>query len=301
MTEKRNVRLHVRGRLGASAVIGIGLLLALAATVGPLPPTGGPGASLAVRVPGGVGMIVVTLLALSTLILLALQRPPRPTGHEPVVPRTQPRRPGWAVALLPLLLLVLVAVLWHRRSSGEPNPIETALTTLADLLDLLAAARKPATSVPFFDVTVSVLLVLFALTIFALMVLIALAERLEKWWAGPTVAGAAAASPATPAAGLVDPRAEPDPRRAIIGAWGRFEHALAAARAPRAPWQTPAECMRAAVARLPLPGPSVERLTALFELARFSRRPLGADAREAACDCLDEITAALAEDAAHAR
>ena len=40
------------------------------------------------------------------------------------------------------------------------------------------------------------------------------------------------------------------------------------------------------------PRPS-ERLTALFELARFSERPLGAEARDAACDCLDAITTAL--------
>ncbi|HSF05907.1 MAG TPA: DUF4129 domain-containing protein [Methylomirabilota bacterium] len=302
MTRPQNVRLHVPARLRASAVIVIGLLLALTATIGPLPPpTGEPGASLAVRLPGGVGMVVLTLLALSTLILLALQRRPRPTEDEPTASRPRQRLPAWVAALLPLCLLVLLAVLWHRRSSGEPNPIETAFTTIANLLDLLVLARKPPTSIPFFDVTITILLVLFALTTFALMVLIALADRLEKWWAGRAVAVAGPAVPGTPAASLVDPRAEPDPRLAIIGAWGRFEHALAAVRAPRAAWQTPAEFMRAALARLPLPVRPVERLTALFELARFSHRPLGADAREAACDCLDEITAALDKDAAHAR
>ena len=51
--------------------------------------------------------------------------------------------------------------------------------------------------------------------------------------------------------------------------------------------------MRTTLARLPLPAAPVARLTALFELARFSDRPLGADARDAACDCLDEITSAL--------
>jgi AcrR family transcriptional regulator len=85
----------------------------------------------------------------------------------------------------------------------------------------------------------------------------------------------------------------PDARAAIIRAYGRFEHALAAARAPRAPWQTPAEFMRTTLARLPVPVPPVERLTALFEIARFSNRPVDAQARDTACDCLDEINAAL--------
>jgi len=88
-----------------------------------------------------------------------------------------------------------------------------------------------------------------------------------------------------------------DDGRARVG----LERALVIAGAPRAPWQTPAELGRAALARLGLPRPPVERLRALFELARFSDRPLGADAREAACACLDTITAALAEDPAHAR
>jgi hypothetical protein len=94
-------------------------------------------------------------------------------------------------------------------------------------------------------------------------------------------------------ADLDDLRAEPDPRVAIIRAYDRFERALADVRAPRAPWQTPAEFMRTTLVRLPIPVPPVERLTTLFEVARFSDRPLGAEARTAACDCLDEITTAL--------
>jgi hypothetical protein len=45
----------------------------------------------------------------------------------------------------------------------------------------------------------------------------------------------------------------------------------------------------------------VRRLTALFEVARFSAHPLGLEARDAACDCLDEIGTALEEDAARER
>ena len=126
--------------------------------------------------------------------------------------------------------------------------------------------------------------------LFALMLIVVLPAR--WWWTRPV---AAIASPAGPAAdeGLDDPRAEPDPRVAVLLAYGRFERALAAAHAPRAPWQTPAELMRATLAHLPVPAPPLRSLTALVELARFSDRPLGPDARATACDALDEITRAL--------
>jgi hypothetical protein len=283
-------------QLRASVVIGLGLLLAVAATLGPLPPAAGePGGSLSIRLPDPVRTTVVALLVVSALLLLALQRPRRPTEEElPQAPAPQ-RRPAWLGVLLTLLPLALLAAAWYFIANrGDAYPIEAAFTALAGLMDLIASARKPPTSVPFFDYTVSVLALLLALGIFALLLLVALAGPLEQWWARRTAAVAVAAPPAVRhARDEGDLRAEPDARAAVIRAWGRFEHALAGARHPRAPWQTPAEFGRATVARLPVPAPPVERLTGLFELARFSDRPLGPGAREAACDCLDAITAAL--------
>jgi Domain of unknown function (DUF4129) len=55
------------------------------------------------------------------------------------------------------------------------------------------------------------------------------------------------------------------------------------------------------LARLALPPDAVERLTRLFELARFSHHPLDAQERDGARDALETIRASLAErDAAHA-
>ncbi len=283
----------------AIALIGIGLLLALAATVGPPPPAAGePGASLAVRLPDAVRTSVFALLALSALLLLAMQRPRPRTEDEPPAPGELRRRGTLTAAILSLLpLLVLVGVvwylIWHPWSDGEAHPIDTAITALAGLLDLLARARKPATSVPFFDYTLATLLLIFALGIFALMVLVTLADRLEKWWGRRALTDPARTVPEPSDDGPGDLRLEPDPRAAVIRAWARFEHAVAAARAPRLSWQTPAEFMRATITRLPVPVPPVERLTALFQVARFSDRPVAATARDAACDDLDAITAAL--------
>ena len=290
--------------LRAGTAIGAGVVLALAATIAPLPPPAEvPGASLAVRLPSIVQTLVLALLAVSALLLIALQRPRRPAEDDPIPARAPRRTSAWTALLSALPFVVLFGAAWYYvayRGPDEGHPIERAITAISGLADRLALGRKPATSIAWVDYTIAALVLAAALAIFALMLLVTFAERIEKWWtARDGDAPMAAAREA--AAGLGDPRFEPDPRAAVILAWAWFERALVGAGAPRAPGQTPAELGRAALARLGLPRPPVERLTALFEVARFSDRPLGADAREAACACLDTITTALAEDPAHAR
>jgi hypothetical protein len=274
--------------------IGLGLLLAVAAMLGPAPAaSGAPGASLAIRLPDPVRTLVFVLIALSVLLLLALQRPRRPSDED--LPHAPPpvRRSIWTSVLVPLVPLALLALAWYWIANrGEAHPIEAAFTALAGLMDLIAGARKPPTSVPLFDYTIATLALLFALALFALLVLVALAGPIEKWWTR-RAAGLAGPGAARAREALQDPRAEPDPRAAVIRAWRRFEHALAVVQQPRAPWQTPAEFARAAVARGAAPAAPVARLTGLFQVAQFSRRPMEPAAREAACDSLDEITGAL--------
>jgi hypothetical protein len=291
-------------RLRAGAVAGVGLVLALAATVGPPHlPGAAPGASLVVRLPQAVGMVVLGLLALSLLLLFSLQRPRRPTDDESDAAKTRrPPRPSALLALPILLLLILFIYLaWTRWAPGEGHPLAAPFAAIAGLLELLAQARKPATSVAAFDYAVAGLALLLALATFALMTLVVFAERIVRWWDRPGPAEFGPRLEVAVAESLDDLRAEPDARAAIIRAYRRFELALSAARVPRAPWQTPSEFMRAVLAQASTPAAPVERLTALFELARFSERPLGADARAAACDCLDEVKTALETDPTHAR
>jgi hypothetical protein len=98
-------------------------------------------------------------------------------------------------------------------------------------------------------------------------------------------------------ASLEDLRLEPDARVAVIKCYRRFEDALAEAAFPRTPSQTPTEFMRAALARLRIPEPALRELTRLFELARFSRRPIGAEDRAAAWQALATVEASLARKA----
>ena len=290
-------------RLGAGVVIATGLLLVLAATVGPLPaPASDPGAKVMIRLPDAVRVVVLGLLTLSTIILFSLQRRRRPTEETLASSPAAQRLPLWAAALVSLLLVVLAWYLvWRYWSGPDGQPIEKAFAAIAGLLDLLTLPQKPPTSIPSLELAIAALLLLLALAVFAVMVLVAMADRLEKWWTQREGADRPPAVPDPLALIQADLRAEPDARVAIIRAYGRFERALAAARAPRAAWQTPAEFMRTTLARLPVPAAPVRRLTALFEVARFSTHPLGAEARDAACDSLDEIGTALEEDAARER
>jgi len=113
------------------------------------------------------------------------------------------------------------------------------------------------------------------------------------WLSGPSEVGEAEALLEVVDDGLDDLADEPDPRAAIIAAYRRFERASARARVPRAPWHTPGEFMREAQRHLPIPAAAVERLTRLFELARFSDHPVHARDRDLARGCLEDIRAAL--------
>jgi uncharacterized membrane protein YfcA len=290
-------------RVRAGALAGLGLMVALGATLGPAPGPGSePGASLVVRIPDAIAMLVVGLLALSFALFLSLQRRPRPSEDELAITRerTRPRRRAAMVALPFLLLLAAIACFtWARWAPDGGHPLEAPLAALAGLLDLLAHARKPPTSVPVFDYAMNALILLVALATFLLMLFVVFAERLLRW----RTRGRPQARPLVAAVeeSLEDLRAQRDVRAAIITAYRRFELALAAARLPRAAWQTPAEFMRAALTQVAVPAPAVRRLTTLFELARFSDRPLGVEARDDACDCLDAVRAALDTEPPRAR
>ena len=109
--------------------------------------------------------------------------------------------------------------------------------------------------------------------------------------------------PRTPAERLVellddtleDLEREPDPRRAVIGAWARMEACLAAAGLPRHPSEAPfeyaARVLETAFAR---PG-SVHRLTGLFERAKFSHHAIGQADRDQAIAALRAVRQELAE------
>jgi Domain of unknown function (DUF4129) len=93
--------------------------------------------------------------------------------------------------------------------------------------------------------------------------------------------------------GLDDLRAEPDLRRAIIAAYARMERALGSYRRPRETWETPLEYLAGVLLSLEASRTSVERLTHLFEWAKFSNHRPEPPMRDEAIAALEAVRAEL--------
>ena len=86
---------------------------------------------------------------------------------------------------------------------------------------------------------------------------------------------------------------DPDPRRAIIRAYARMEAVLARGGIPRRPSETPLEYIDGALRALAVPAAPARSLTELFEIARFSDRPIDVSMKRRAIDCFLDIRSAL--------
>ena len=88
---------------------------------------------------------------------------------------------------------------------------------------------------------------------------------------------------------------DPDSRRAIIRAYARMEGAFDEAGIPRRPSEAPFEYVGRALRGVRVSPPTVGRLAALFERARFSRHVVGAETKDEALGALREIDRQLKE------
>jgi Domain of unknown function (DUF4129) len=108
---------------------------------------------------------------------------------------------------------------------------------------------------------------------------------------GPTVAQELATA-LTDA--IDDLEAEPDPRRAVIAAYARMERELGRIGLARSPSETAIEYLRRVLLDLSTSGDAVERLTELFEQAKFSHHEVTPEMKREAVDALREIREGIA-------
>jgi hypothetical protein len=85
---------------------------------------------------------------------------------------------------------------------------------------------------------------------------------------------------------LDDLRREPDPRKAVIGAYARMERTLAARGVPRERFEAPVEYLARVLDLVQVSAYSIRRLTSLFERARFSPHEIDARMKDDAIDAL---------------
>jgi membrane protease YdiL (CAAX protease family) len=92
---------------------------------------------------------------------------------------------------------------------------------------------------------------------------------------------------------LDDLRNEPNPRKAVIGAYANMERTLAARGVPRHESEAPAEYLNRILEVVSASGHSVRRLTRLFSRARYSPHEINAEMKEDAIDALTGLRAEL--------
>lgn len=283
---------------GAAVVVAVGLLLAVAAL---LERRGGgdpaPSVRLTFTVPEALIVASAAVFLLAGLVIIVAARGRRkPEEDEPEPVRQRVPLPWWGHALVQIALLVpfiaVVVVLW-----ADGGRVAGALLAFGrswfDPTAANAAAETPVVSLPWLGWTLGLIALGIALATLAIALLLLFAERLLRWWMARHATTEDAELVAAIDDSLDDLADESDPRVAIIRCYRRFEHAAARAQVRRDPWQTPAEFMLDARRRLPLPALAVERLTSLFEIARFSHHPVRTADRDLARRCLEEIRAAL--------
>ena len=93
---------------------------------------------------------------------------------------------------------------------------------------------------------------------------------------------------------LDDLRAESDPRRAVIAAYARMERVLAAHGIPRLRSEAPNEYLARVLADLTRRSRAAERLTQLFERARFSTHEIPPALKDDAIGAVEDLQAELA-------
>jgi hypothetical protein len=277
--------------LAASFVIGLAAVMRMA---GPAP--AGHDVSGVIRLPEHVTAAIVTLFGVAVVVLVAdlvwraLSRGKRAGEGEPAEEPTPV--PPWLRRLTLILSILNVVVLAYLlRHAVLDGGFFSGAGGLASGLALPGAV--PPSAPALFNWVFGILALAAGLGAVALALWVALGDRLAQ--EREEDAGEA---PTGPLEALVeesfeDLRSEPDPRRAIVRCYARFERVAADAGLERKPWFTPMEFMRETLVRRSVPHAAVPTLTGLFELARFSHHALGPRERDRALEALHEIRTAM--------
>lgn len=279
--------------LAATALVG--LLLAVAGTMPPATDAEGVPARLVVDLPRWLSVPFLILMSLVALYILLLMIP----GMR-VRPKKVADQQG-SLARMALLLLLLAPV-WAGLKDQIPLDLGGLLGGLGNRLPSPASAgadAPPAVHSAVVEGILETLLLALGLIGFGVVAWLYLAILPERGHATLPPVGSAELQGAVEDS-LDDLRTLPNARLAIIRCYDRFERVLAGADLRRPPWQTASEFMRTALAHPGLPADAVRELTALFEVARFSRHEIGPAHRERAWRALMAVKTALDSEDAHA-
>jgi hypothetical protein len=224
----------------------------------------------------GAGLVLGGALTIATLTPLALDR--RESARRV--------RPGPLTIALTILvpLTILAAVLHPVRldRGGRPNPVKAATHK----------PRQPKPAKPGGDrgSAAAALAAGIAAGIVAVAAIGVVSARRRRQRPGLDARAAVAAGAGAAIGEIAIPA---DPRAAVLAAYARMEAALAAAGLARRASEAPREYLARFEAGLGGGRRPAERLTALFERARFSPHPIGERTRSEALEALTALRAEL--------
>jgi Domain of unknown function (DUF4129) len=292
---------------GLGALLALLVLLASLMSQQPASPEGIAGVRLMPRLPDPVVYVLVGLFALGSITVLVALFPRevrlrRKKGPDEFELYREPPKFSFGmlvVLLLPLLIPIglLVYLYWGGQlKTQEPQVQQAAPLASVRPLPQEAFEEKSTSPAPGFAWTLFVLAALVSLAMLGGGAWVLFGDRIERWWYGITYTDETRRALLNAVdIGLDDLLHDPDPRRAVIACYHRFELVLSQHGLARAPWQTPLEYLRVALDRFHLPASRLQSLTTLFELAKFSTHPLGEAEKLSAVAVLRDAKTALEE------
>jgi hypothetical protein len=291
---QHNPRLRRKFILAAMSLAG--LLLAVAGMMPAATAVESLSGRLVLDLPDWLGTPFAVLIGLEVLLILYVMVPGLRSRGRTGKPRSTV--PGL------VLLLLIGTALWL----GPPDRVAGFIATLRGLVKFDGGPGSTAEALTEAPAVVQSALISGLLESFLLALLLIGFGVIAWLYLAVLPARGRGVPPAVPHAelqaavdlSLDDLRSLPDVRQAIIRCYERFERVLAGADIRRSSWQTVMEFKRIALNHPRLPRQSVEELTQLFEIARFSRHELGSGHREQAWRALMTVKAALEQEDIHA-
>jgi uncharacterized membrane protein YidH (DUF202 family) len=264
-------------RILAGVLVGVVLVAAVGLASRAHTPTGG-GPTRSISQDIVLEYVLLLLIALAVVVVpVAVYL--FVTGREEERP-TLPARKNWMAAVLVAMVVVSVAAALliryiHDHRGAPANPAS----------QLAGLARHGTKTVGAVRFDWGPVIVVSVLTVVALAA--AAWYFVERRRAEPKPDEVAAELVLALERTIADLRSEPDPRLAVIAAYAQMERALAEAGLPRTPAEAPREYLERVLPDVGAQTASVERLTALFERAKFSPHAIDAAMKEEAIDALE--------------
>jgi Domain of unknown function (DUF4129) len=291
-----------RAAWSAAAVLMLVFLVALGSSRS-LARVGGPGHLLRPQLIGGdlgVGFGVLALVVLGGLVYSLWPRRRRRSDDDPELVVEEFPAPWWekalvlALAVVAAATLVTATVLVVRRAGQQAAPLPPPAPGVTGSHP--AAHARAAVPVPPegpFLVHWQAWGALAALGVVA-VVIVAVRWRMGRPRDGPAARAVPRSLSAAIEESLAEIEREGDPRRAVIRAYVGMERVLTRHGLGRRPFETPQEYLARALSGVRVSRPAGDRLTRLFQRARFSEHPIAAQMKQDAITALAAVRDELA-------